>query len=231
MISDASLHSNTKKGRVACVDLGSSYFRLLVADRGGAGDEVAGVSDHRAYVGWGEHAGAEGGIPRRLLERASQVLCGMIGTARASGAGEIAVVSTNTLRTASNGTAAASFLADACGESVRVLSQREEAFLTYAAAVRAGVRQECGVDARYAVVVDVGGTSTEISWGRGTRPAGFTGIGAGAHTLRARRKRPGGEGQARRMAAEARDLVDSQWPPQAGPGSAGRGHYPLPERP
>ncbi len=64
------------------------------------------------------------------------------------------------------------------GVSIRVLSQREEAELGYIGASFFRPRDEA------VLLIDAGGTSTEISWGTGTSMAGCAGFPLGTHRVR-----------------------------------------------
>ena len=66
----------------------------------------------------------------------------------------------------------------AIGASIRVLSQREEAELGYIGASFFRPREET------VLLIDAGGTSTEVSWGTGTSMVGFAGFSLGTHRVR-----------------------------------------------
>ncbi|HSG27681.1 MAG TPA: hypothetical protein VLA34_04310 [Candidatus Krumholzibacterium sp.] len=189
MISKDGTLSNTKKARVACIDLGSSYFRMLVAELREGPDSIEVVADRRRYVGWGRYLGLPGGIPQDVVASAASALGEMVGEAAMFSPDRTIVAGTNTLREAKGRAGLVSAMEEACGSGIRVLSQREEAEMTFIAATWGGAgtpgvtAEEGGERSSLDVVIDVGGTSSEIAWGRDGEMEGFTGIAAGAHTV------------------------------------------------
>jgi len=179
--------SYAKKEIRGCIDLGSSYFRLLVVegvfpepDRlGTEAFELCSFKEDRRYIGWGEDLAARGAISQRRLGEAPGFLVELIESARGWGCERPLLVGTNTLREARNAPEAVARLENVSLKPVRVLSQREEAALGFAGAAFFRGRDET------VCLVDVGGTSSEISWGRGAAMAGFYGIPHGVHRVQA----------------------------------------------
>jgi len=175
--------SAARKEIRACVDLGSSYFRLLVLegafpDRelpGRAGADITGVREERRYVGWGEEVARSIEITPASVERARAALASLVAEARRLGCREPALVATNTLREARNAREVARLLERDAGAPLTVLSQSDEARLGYlGSAFLAAPDEEI-------TLIDVGGTSTELSWGRGMEMAGWAGLPLGTH--------------------------------------------------
>jgi exopolyphosphatase/guanosine-5'-triphosphate,3'-diphosphate pyrophosphatase len=138
--------------RVAAVDLGTNSVRLLVADVEPHGPQgVVEVHRETRIVRLGE--GVDEG--RRLLPApvacARDVLADYRRTAERLGASRTLLVATSAVRDAENGEAFLDEVGRSCGFATRLLSGDEEAALTYR-----------GVARTDAVVVDVGGGSTEV---------------------------------------------------------------------
>ncbi len=207
-----------------CCDLGSSYFRLLVVEAafpGGSPLEGAklvprSVRDERRYAGWGADLVAEGAIGARTLSRALGALAELVDISRGARCPVPLLVATNTLREARNAPEIVRAIEDATGMKVRVLSQREEASFGFAGAAFFAKRRG-GL-----CLVDIGGTSTEVSWGRGASMDGFTGIATGTHRVDAALGLSGAGGDERSRVADALESYDSSKP------APGSGVYPLP---
>ncbi len=180
---------NRKSEIRGCIDMGSTYFRLLVAERvsrrgsasAGEGERVrppAGMRallEDRVYVGWGEALSRDGILLPDELEGAADALEFLVSRASEAGCPEPAIVGTNTLRRARNGEKALGMFS----RPVTVLSQRGEAALGFLGAC--SVIEGDGS----ALQIDMGGTSTEIAWGSAGVMSGFLGLPWGTHAARA----------------------------------------------
>jgi exopolyphosphatase/pppGpp-phosphohydrolase len=194
---------NKKREIHACIDLGSSYFRLLVAEgirddwersagEGGASrrqgisprsrqgsDEMRVLLEEKAYVGWGEALARDGRLLPGELERAGHALSFLVTKASGTGCRDPVIVGTNTLRHAINWEEALERLHAAAPLRVSILSQRGEAALGFL-----GASTIVGGDAP-TIQIDVGGTSTEIAWGRAGVMNDYIGLPWGTHAARA----------------------------------------------
>jgi exopolyphosphatase/guanosine-5'-triphosphate,3'-diphosphate pyrophosphatase len=159
-----------KKVKRCCIDLGSSYFRLLCLRPGEP------PLQERSYIGWGAEVEGGGSISRETAARAAELLAGLLEQAGDTGAEEILVVATNALRSASNRGEVQRLIEDRAGLRIAVLSEKGEAFLGFEGA---SSLLEPGTPA---VLVDPGGTSTEISWGTAPIPSGYISLPVGAHS-------------------------------------------------
>jgi exopolyphosphatase/guanosine-5'-triphosphate,3'-diphosphate pyrophosphatase len=182
MIRESEQPSYTKREVRGCIDLGSSNFRLLVVEgafpppgRGSGSFELGSSAEEKRYVGWGDDLARAGCISPERQTRAAAALGELLGSARALACARPILVATNTLRESSNAGAVRAALERGLDVSIRVLTQREEAALTYAGAsfFRGSDEAIC--------LVDIGGTSTEIAWGRGTAMHGCAGLPLGTH--------------------------------------------------
>ena len=142
--------------RIAAVDLGTNTTRLLVADVDG--ERVGELVRSEQITGLGE-----GVDSRRLLlplpiARVRNCLSGYRRRIDELGAERTLAVGTSAIRDAGNGEAFLGEVEWSYGFTTRLLSGEEEAALTYRGAM-------LGRDDEGAIVVDVGGGSTELVMG------------------------------------------------------------------
>jgi len=152
-----------RQDRVAAVDIGTNTFKLLVAQRQPDG---AFLPLHEAAFSPRLGEGIQGG---RLLETAMRrgldAVHAILQACRTLRVDRVAAVGTAALRSAANRQEFLDRAADA-GLPIHVISGDEEARLSYAA-VR---RDPLWLDAERIVVVDIGGGSTEIIFGKDRGP-------------------------------------------------------------
>ncbi len=187
-----------------CIDLGSSYFRLLVVEgifpgkkatalqhtgieersvspRSGCIEgnhvEVISVTEGRRYVGWGDDLESIGEISEARTSDALCALKDLVTLARGCGCEKPIIVGTNTLRVARNAGAITDFLAGKVSASILILSQQDEAAMSFLGACSALVGEGS------VILLDIGGTSTEVSWGKRGRLEGFLGMPWGTHRV------------------------------------------------
>jgi exopolyphosphatase/guanosine-5'-triphosphate,3'-diphosphate pyrophosphatase len=141
--------------RLATIDIGTNTTLLLVAD---INDGQVQVLDERAEITrLGRGIGAGGALGSTGIDRTLAVLADYVAIARGDGA-TIHAIGTEALRRAPN---AADFLIPAdhiLGSPVEVIDGDREAALTFLAAQRSFPAAVAG----QAVVIDIGGGSTEI---------------------------------------------------------------------
>jgi exopolyphosphatase/guanosine-5'-triphosphate,3'-diphosphate pyrophosphatase len=141
--------------RLATIDIGTNTTLLLVAEVSDASVTV--LAEQAEITRLGRGIGSDGGLGRPGIERTLAVLTEYAAIAAAHGAA-IHAIGTEALRRAPN---AQEFLAPAAailGGAVEVIDGDREAALTFLAAVRSFPRLATDT----AVVVDIGGGSTEI---------------------------------------------------------------------
>jgi exopolyphosphatase/guanosine-5'-triphosphate,3'-diphosphate pyrophosphatase len=146
--------------RLACIDIGSNTTRLLVADC--AAGELVEIHQERAFTRIGRAIDGRGVIAGDKIAEVARVVAGQLAIAEALGASEVHVVATASVRRAANGAALSDGVTRACGLSVRVLSEADEARLAFVGAARAVDRPGGGELG----VADIGGGSTELAVGR-----------------------------------------------------------------
>lgn len=145
--------------RVAVLDLGSTSFRLVVADW----EPDTGLVPHvrrRERLNLGLVVGREGRIPEPHATAAVRAVAKLRRRAAVSGAMPVVAVATSALRDARNGEKVVRRIAAAAGVPVRILSGDEEAALTFDA-LQAGLP----LGDRRVLGVDLGGGSLELAVG------------------------------------------------------------------
>jgi exopolyphosphatase/guanosine-5'-triphosphate,3'-diphosphate pyrophosphatase len=147
---------------LAGIDIGTNTIRLLIADlETGSYREI--FSD-RKTARLGEALDRTGRLAPAAEERSLQALVGFAGRIRHYDATRVAVVGTSALRNASNST---DFIASAkrkTGLDIRVISGEEEARLTLLGVTRVlkDTGHSRGNPLPSALIIDIGGGSTEI---------------------------------------------------------------------
>jgi exopolyphosphatase/guanosine-5'-triphosphate,3'-diphosphate pyrophosphatase len=141
----------------AALDLGTNNCRLLIAQRAPRGFKV--VDAYSRIVRLGEGLGQSGRLSDAAMERAIAALRICADKIRRRSPVKVRAIATQACRMAANG---AEFLARVqarTGLSLDVISPREEARLSVA-----GCSNLIDPGAQGALVLDVGGGSTEIAW-------------------------------------------------------------------
>ena len=141
----------------AALDLGTNNCRLLLAIPRGRGFRV--VDSYSRIVRLGEGLSQSGRLAPAAMDRALAALSTCAEKIVRRGATRVRAVATEACRTAANG---AEFLAEAqarTGLRLTVISPKEEARLAVA-----GCLNLVDPKAKAALILDVGGGSTEISW-------------------------------------------------------------------
>jgi len=147
-------------GRViGYVDIGTNSIRLLVARLKGRGAYTV-LSDQKEAVRLGEGEFRAGLLAPEAMDRAVLVASRFAGLARSFGASEIVAVATSATREARNRDVLLSRLRSEAGLDVRVISGEEEARLIFL-----GVASGLELGDRTALVIDIGGGSTELAVG------------------------------------------------------------------
>ena len=143
----------------ACIDIGSNTTRLLVAE---AKDGVLReLMTQRAFTRIGKSLGEDRTIPAEKVAETADVVASQFWMAQEAGADRIEAVATAAIRKAANSGELESAIARLTGVELRILSEEDEARLSFVGATRTlSAPPEDTV-----AVVDVGGGSTEIAIG------------------------------------------------------------------
>lgn len=191
--------------RCASIDVGTNTVLLLVAERRPDGG-FAPLVERAEITRLGRGVDRTGRLDPAAIRDTVSVLARYAGEARALGAEAIACVATSAARDAANSAEFFDAAAREAGVSPEVISGEEEARLVYESAWR-----DFGAAPGAAgplAVVDVGGGSTEVTFGDGPLPRGRQSLQVGAVRLTERHVRadpisPGEAATLRAAAAEA----------------------------
>jgi exopolyphosphatase/guanosine-5'-triphosphate,3'-diphosphate pyrophosphatase len=144
---------------VGFIDIGTNSVRLMLVEiRPNQSFSV--ISLQRESVRLGEREFGSGRLVPEAIERAILVCRGFAELARSHGATELVTVATSATREAANRGELLERLEKEAGLDVHVISGREEARLIYL-----GLLGRADVGDRTALVVDIGGGSTELAVG------------------------------------------------------------------
>ncbi|OYX34031.1 MAG: exopolyphosphatase [Caulobacterales bacterium 32-69-10] len=141
----------------AALDLGTNNCRLLIASPAGHGFRV--VEAFSRIVRLGDGLSRTGRLDEAAMERAMAALKICAEKVRRRRTLKVRAVATQACRSASNGPEFVERVERETGLKLRIISPREEAQLSVAGCVTLLDRK-----ADAALVVDVGGGSTELSW-------------------------------------------------------------------
>jgi exopolyphosphatase/guanosine-5'-triphosphate,3'-diphosphate pyrophosphatase len=162
--------------RVAAIDVGTNTVLLTVAERRGGG--LAPVVERAEITRLGRGVDRTGRLDDAAIAETVAVVARYAAEARALGATRIAAVATSAARDASNGAAFFAATREAAGLEPEIIPGGEEARLVHLSAWsdfgRAGARL---------AVLDVGGGSSEVTWGSGPSPDGRRSFQMGAVRL------------------------------------------------
>ncbi len=150
-------------GRVAALDIGSNSIHLLVCEP--SPDGWRELYREAVITRLGASLARDGTISQEAVQRGIDAVSRLAGAARASDA-QLLVFATEAVRSAGNGSQVVAELSRVAAVPVEVITGEEEARLTYL-----GARTSRGLEAgQAAIVVDVGGASTEVARGTGSVP-------------------------------------------------------------
>jgi exopolyphosphatase/guanosine-5'-triphosphate,3'-diphosphate pyrophosphatase len=141
----------------AALDLGTNNCRLLIAARHARGFRI--VDAYSRIVRLGEGVSQSGLLGEAAMERAIGALRVCADKIRRRGVVKVRAVATQACRSAANGEAFIAAVAERTGLRLEVISPREESQLAVAGCLDLLDRRS-----RAALVLDVGGGSTELSW-------------------------------------------------------------------
>lgn len=143
--------------RCACIDIGSNTTRLLVADC--EPDLLRTVRESRAFTRIGVDIYTTGMISSHKVAEVGEVVAAQLEQARGLGSEVICCVATASVRRATNRDDVVRWIERRCpGVTVRVLSEEEEASISFLGASRTQARPPDGLLG----LVDVGGGSSEL---------------------------------------------------------------------
>jgi exopolyphosphatase/guanosine-5'-triphosphate,3'-diphosphate pyrophosphatase len=150
--------------RFAAIDIGTNTILLLIAEIPKKGSFKV-LEDWAEIARLGEGVDRTGRIKPEAQARSIEVLKNYLRRCKDLRVSEISAVGTSALRDARNSEEFKARLKQALGLDLRVLSGEEEAFYSYLA-----VQRGLAIEAADVLVVDIGGGSTELIWGKRERP-------------------------------------------------------------
>jgi exopolyphosphatase / guanosine-5'-triphosphate,3'-diphosphate pyrophosphatase len=202
--------------RVATIDVGTNTVLLLVAEARGRG--AVALAERAEITRLGRGVDATGRLDPAAIEETVRVVASYAAEARRLGADAVDCVATSAARDAANGEEFFGAVRAAAGLTPRIVSGDEEARLVWTSAWRdfGGGAAAAGL-----AVLDVGGGSTEFTFGDGPSPRGRRSLQVGAVRLTERHvdSDPIGLGTLATLRSAARAALQ----PLAGMGSGGRG--------
>ncbi len=155
---DRSAGPGESRGQLyAALDLGTNNCRLLVAAPVRQGFRV--VDAYSRIVRLGEGLSQTGRLQPAAMDRALDALKVCADRIRRRGEPKVRAIATQACRSAENGSEFIERVAQETGLKLQIITPREEARLSVAGCVALLDRSS-----RAALVVDVGGGSTELSW-------------------------------------------------------------------
>jgi exopolyphosphatase/guanosine-5'-triphosphate,3'-diphosphate pyrophosphatase len=147
--------------RYAVIDIGTGSVKFHIGERRPDGVWHT-VVDRAEVTRLGEGLAETGRLEAAASERTIEAIAGMTDQARRKGAVAIAAVGTAGLRLATDGAAFVASVLERCRVQVEIVSGEEEARLGYLAATSG-----LALDQGSLLVFDVGGGSTEFTFGQG----------------------------------------------------------------
>lgn len=141
----------------AALDLGTNNCRLLIAQPSGAGFRV--TEAYSRIVRLGEGLSRTGRLQDNAMDRALAALRVCADKVRRRGCARVKAIATQACRSAENGGEFVDRVRQETGLDLQIISPREEARLSVV-----GCANLLDRDADAALVLDVGGGSTELSW-------------------------------------------------------------------
>ena len=164
----------------AALDLGTNNCRLLIAEPADEGFRV--IDAFSRIVRLGEGLEIQGVLSDAAMKRTVDALRVCAGKMRRRGVVRARSVATHACRRAANCDAFLERVAEETGIALEIISAGEEAHLAVA-----GCLPLVDADARWALVLDIGGGSTELIWvgcaDGGHQVAGWTSLPCGVVTL------------------------------------------------
>jgi exopolyphosphatase / guanosine-5'-triphosphate,3'-diphosphate pyrophosphatase len=165
---------------LAGIDIGTNTLRLLVAETGP--DSFHEIYADRKITRLGQDLDQRGTLTREAEERSLEVLKDFAANIRRHAALHTAVIGTSALRNASNAATFIEEIKKETGLDIRVISGEEEARLTLIGVSRTlkGSGGLQGDALESALVIDIGGGSTEITMTHPAREATMVSLPLGA---------------------------------------------------
>ncbi len=160
--------------RYASIDIGTNTILMLIGDI----DETLSltpIKDYYSVPRLGKSVSTAKKLSRESIERATGILSGYRDMANQYGVDKIVASATSAVRDAENRDEFVATVREACGIDVEVIEGRAEARLGFLGALSSETDKS-----KRSLVVDIGGGSTEFSFGAGTEPSLCRSLNVGA---------------------------------------------------
>ncbi|MFA5072514.1 MAG: Ppx/GppA phosphatase family protein [Nitrospirota bacterium] len=195
---------------LAGIDIGTNSLRLLIAEAGP--DRLQKIYSDRKATRLGMDLDRTGTISREAEGRALAALTHFADRIKYYEACHVAAVGTSALRNASNADVFLKHVQEETGLAVTVISGEEEARLTFLGVVHAGKAQWDKDCAASALVIDIGGGSTEMIATSPGRKIISTSLSLGAVYLTERfiKHDPPSTGEIQRMRKSIRETLNQK---------------------
>ena len=189
--------------RVAVIDIGTNSTRLFVADV--TDGRVSRVERQSRVTRLGRGVDLSGQLSSEAIEATCEVIADYVKICESAAAEVTDAIATSAVRDAENGDAFVAELRERFALSARILDGEEEARLTYVGATAERPSIES------ALVIDIGGGSTELIVGHGDRIDFHTSLQAGVvrHTERHIAADPPTTVELEGLAADVRSLIEA----------------------
>lgn len=148
--------------RVAAIDIGTNTILMLIAERG-SGNSLVVLRDEHSIGRLGKGVDAQKNILPETFERVLRILRTYRGIAEEYSVDAIVACGTSALRDAANQQSFLTVVREELGINIQVISGETEAQLTYRGALAGWADTATSSFA----VLDIGGGSTELSYGKG----------------------------------------------------------------
>lgn len=183
------------------IDLGTNSTRLLIADV--SGSEVTELDRRTKVTRLGRGVDHSGKLSDDAIEAVCRTVTEYTGVIAEQGAGKTLVMATSAVRDAANGSAFVAELRERFDLNAEVLDGDLEAQLTYLGSTASRHGEEM------LLVADIGGGSTEVIVGRGTKPLFHRSLQAGVvrHTERMLASDPPNASELERLADDLARLI------------------------
>ncbi len=151
----------TSPQRIAAIDIGTNTFLLLIADA--QDGQINPVHQSAEFIRLGEGVDQTGLITQAAMQRGLACLRRFAKKAAELKVEKIYACGTSALRDAKNSVSFLHLIRAETGVKIRIISGEEEARLSYLGALS---NLDCSKNQQYCVL-DIGGGSTELCYGRG----------------------------------------------------------------
>lgn len=146
--------------KIASIDIGTNTILMLIAEYDESRNEILPIKNFIRIPRIGKDLSKKGQIGRGKIDELLQILKEYRESAKSEGCSEIIASGTNAFRLASNSSEIISEVIRLTGVKISVIEPLDEALFSYL-----GVVSES--DAAKNLVIDIGGGSTEVIYGRG----------------------------------------------------------------